>query len=231
MRRILLLAMRPFIDWLRLVRAQLRYPEARVESPDIARSASLGAYVTIYPGVEIGPRTEIGEHSYVNRYTSIGFARIGKFCSLGYHCSIGMHDHPVDMLSTSPRLYNNGDVFRTSSGWCELHTPTIIGHDVWIASHVVVLQGVTIGHGAVIAAGSVVTKDVPAYSIVAGVPAKPIRQRFDRDTVRALLDWQWWDLPLPELRKQVSLFHSRRLREVINGSLEQGKTELRTSAG
>ena len=75
----------------------------------------------------------------------------------------------------------------------------LIGNDVWIGYEAVILSGVTIGDGAIVAARSVVTKDVPPYTIVGGVPAKPIRRRFDRETIDALLELRWWDWPAEKL--------------------------------
>ena len=81
----------------------------------------------------------------------------------------------------------------------------VIKNDVWIGSHVLLLEGITIGDGAIIAAGAVVTKDVPPYSIVGGVPAKIIKKRFDDDTIRQLLELDWWSKPIDEIE---SLFNN-----------------------
>jgi len=76
---------------------------------------------------------------------------------------------------------------------------TSIGHDVWIGASAIILDGVTVGHGAVIAAGAVVTKDVPPYAIVGGVPGKVLRMQFDNKKIDQLLLWQWWNLTLNQL--------------------------------
>jgi serine acetyltransferase len=81
-----------------------------------------------------------------------------------------------------------------------------IGHDVWIGARVLVLGGVNIGIGAVVAAGAVVTKDVPPYAIVAGVPARIIRYRFNEDQIRTLLETRWWDMSIAELKASKDLF-------------------------
>ncbi len=88
----------------------------------------------------------------------------------------------------------------------------VIGNDVWIGYEAVVLSGVTIGDGAIVAARSVVTKDVPPYTIVGGVPARPIRKRFGQETIGALLELKWWDWPLEKL--------SGKLRAIQAGDLE-----------
>ena len=86
--------------------------------------------------------------------------------------------------------------------------PIRIGSDVWIGSHVIVMGGVTIGDGAVVAAGSIVTKDVPPFAIVGGVPAKIIKFRFPSETIKRLLEIRWWDLPDEEITKHIDLFHT-----------------------
>ena len=88
----------------------------------------------------------------------------------------------------------------------------VIGNDVWIGYEAVILSGVTIGDGAIVAARSVVTRDVPPYTIVGGVPARPIRRRFDQETIDALLELRWWDWPLEKLSKS--------LRAIQAGDLE-----------
>jgi len=86
---------------------------------------------------------------------------------------------------------------------------TQIGNDVWIGARAIVLDGISIGDGAVIAAGAVVTKDVPPYAIVGGVPAKLIRYRFEDDVIQELLKWKWWDLSLDDLQKNAPQFISQ----------------------
>ena len=97
----------------------------------------------------------------------------------------------------SPVFYAGRDSVKAKFSQHELKAPgrVFIGHDVWVGRSAIVLPGVTVGHGAVIGAGSVVTKDVPPYAIVAGNPAKLIRFRFDQDTVGKLMLIQWWDWP------------------------------------
>lgn len=89
-----------------------------------------------------------------------------------------------------------------------------IGNDVWIGANVIILDGIEIGDGAVVAAGSVITKSVPPYAIVGGVPAKIIRYRFEKDKIEKLLILKWWDMDLAYLRKNFTKFHN------IDGFLE-----------
>ncbi|MEM5663830.1 CatB-related O-acetyltransferase [Bacillus toyonensis] len=111
----------------------------------------------------------------MNSDTRIISGIIGKFCSISYGCQIGMSEHPTNYISTSPYSYGSSNIFGITPYFEEVHSPPIIGNDVWIGGRVIILQGVTIGDGAIIAAGAVVNKDVPPYTIVGGVPAKPIK--------------------------------------------------------
>ena len=132
--------------------------------------------------------------------------KIGRYCSVAKHVDIGLPQHPTNWLSIHPRQYfdNYGNwsrhtgtnvsvkEFSGESGMTE------IGNDVWIGDHVVIMSGVHIGDGAIVAAGAVVTKDVPPYAIVGGVPARVIRYRFSEDEVSKLLKMQWWDYDIAD---------------------------------
>ena len=173
----------------------------------VGSNVTLGKNLALYKGVDI--RTGIiGDFSLVNKDTIIQAAEIGKFTSIGPRCQIGMPEHPVDHMTTSPFIYNPNRSILDLHSWTENHTPPIIGNDVWIGANVVVLQGVKIGDGAIVAAGAVVTKDVEPYSIVGGVPAKMIKKRYDEETIHYLLDLKWWDMPIKELRKYKYLFEA-----------------------
>jgi acetyltransferase-like isoleucine patch superfamily enzyme len=139
---------------------------------------------------------KLGDHSYIQKNSSIFNAEIGKFCSIasnvsigpGIHKTDGISTHPVFYLSNTPlvKKYSNRDVFESSKR-------TVIGHDVWIGEKSIVLDGVEIGTGAIIAAGSVVTKNVDPYAIVGGVPAKLLKFRFTENEIEAILYSEWWN--------------------------------------
>lgn len=145
-------------------------------------------------------------------YAVSGFyfgCRVGRYCSFGEQVQIGRHAHPLHYFSSSPffyrpypeildqelpvdiDLYPNIDYRRDTPP--VIARMTEIGHDVWIGHGAFVLPGVRIGHGAVVAAQSVVTKDIPPYAIVAGSPARIKRYRFSDNEIERLLDVRWWD--------------------------------------
>lgn len=140
----------------------------------------------------------IGRYSYMGYDCTIINSEIGSFCSLASGIHIGLAEHPTSWVSTSPvfQKVKNSSVRKKFS---QINLPkapkTLINHDVWIGTNAIIKKGVHIGTGAVIASGAIVTKDVEPYAIVGGCPAKLIRFRFDKDTVKALLDSRWWELP------------------------------------
>ena len=158
----------------------------------------------------------IGDYSCVNRsalqrYINIGMfsyicdTETGSYCSFGSRVSIGGYEHPTDRLTTHEFSY------RDMSNYYDESLPfrpddyqpgrrTIIGSDVWVGNNVCIKAGVFVGDGVIIGQGSVVTKNVPSFSVVAGNPSRVIRYRFDDQTIRDLCCLKWWNFDIGELK-------------------------------
>jgi acetyltransferase-like isoleucine patch superfamily enzyme len=152
----------------------------------------------------------IGAYSYIGHTSNIFRAQIGKFCSVSRYVNIGLSSHPINTVSSSPIFFSANNV--TGHRWIDKDVyddrpdPVAIGNDVWIGMNTTIMGGVTVGNGAVIAAHSVVTKDIPPYAIVAGIPAKIIRYRFDDELIKQLEESNWWDLPEELIRQNIAKF-------------------------
>jgi len=144
---------------------------------------------------------EIGAYSYVSPKTEIQHAVIGRYCSIGDNVNMRGSAHPKDWLSSHPfpytNLYSHSRPYRPPLAFEGYGRRTIVGHDVWIGSRAIVLPGVEIGTGAIVGAGAVVAKDVPAYAVVAGNPAKVVKYRFEPPLIERLLQSAWWTYDLP----------------------------------
>lgn len=142
--------------------------------------------------------------------------KIGKFCSIacGARFLFNSANHTMNSLSTYPFpiFFEEWglDVKDITSAW-DNKGDIVIGNDVWIGYEAVIMAGVTIGDGAIIGARAVVTKDVPPYTIVGGVPAKQIRKRFSDETISELLNLKWWDWPIEKISHNIELIKSGNL--------------------
>lgn len=163
-----------------------------------APSVSIRGEVVLEPPVRLYQSaaiadSNIGAYSYVSPHTIVQRATIGRYTSIGDHCTIGPNQHPTGWLSSSPAFYESQLFGAAIEGPpFEKQSPVSIGSDVWIGAQAAIMGGVTIGDGAVIAFGAVVTHDVPDYAIVGGVPARQIRCRFDPHLIAQLLEFRWW---------------------------------------
>lgn len=156
----------------------------------------LGNYTHILKKCTIN-HSRLGNYTYVSDNGLIQNTTIGNYCSISNNVTIGLGLHPLSLFSTSPLFYRTNNTFKIKVIEKDLgfeeYKSTAIGSDVWIGARVIIIDGVKVEHGAVIAAGAVVTKDVPAYAIVGGVPAKLIRYRFSEHVREALLKTLWWE--------------------------------------
>jgi acetyltransferase-like isoleucine patch superfamily enzyme len=152
----------------------------------------------------------LGRGSYVNRGSQVYHARIGQFVCIGPEVIIGPGEHPVHgVVSSHPMFYSTtpqANPVLVSQSRFEEFPITKIGNDVWIGARAILKTGVTIGDGAVIAAGAVVTSDVPPYTIVGGVPAKTIRMRYSPEQQRVVEQVAWWNRDWAWVKSHADLF-------------------------
>ena len=174
-----------------------------------ARNTKVAPYTHLDSGVLLA-RCEIGSYSYVSKGTTMVQARVGRYCSIAPECRIGMASHATDLLSTSPIFFsksNKIDVSLVDEDCYKEFDNIEIGNDVWIGARVMIMGGCRIGNGSIVAAGSVVTKDVEPFSIVGGVPARKIRSRFDESLVVLLEKSKWWEYSHTELKNLANLHY------------------------
>lgn len=171
-------------------------------------NTQIGSFISIAKNV-IVRNSEIGDHSYLNANNHINNIKIGKFSSIASNIKFGLGIHPTHLITTHPAFYSNNKPFKTfaDKNYFEEYLPITIGNDVWIGQESMIMGGVTISDGAIVAARAVVTKDVPPYAIVGGVPAKIIRYRFDKETISKLLRIKWWNKAEGFLEENFLLFH------------------------
>lgn len=178
-----------------------RFPHAIVSPKSIVVNTKLGRGVKIYRGVLLKD-CEVGDHTYITSNFAITSivrdTKIGKYCSIGPNFQCLSRSHNLKNLSTYPFLTfgwitkQNEDA---KNNLTDMELKRIeIGNDVWIGANVIILGGVKVGNGAVLGAGSVVTKNVEPYAIVAGNPARLIRYRIKENVINHLMKIRWWDM-------------------------------------
>jgi len=173
------------------------------------RDSSFGAYC------EVGARKQVsecsfGDYSYIVSDADIIYATVGKFCSIAAHTRINPGNHPLERVALNHFTYrssayglgeDDADFFQ----WRRDHHVTL-GHDVWIGHGAILLPGVSVGNGAAIGAGAVVSRDVPPFAIVVGVPGRVLRYRFAPEIIAALARIAWWDWPHERLAEGLQDF-------------------------
>ena len=191
--------------------------EPRIDPTAVVKDSSLGRWTAIGARTSI-QETVFGDYSYASNDCDIIYSRIGKFCSIASHVRINPGNHPLwraalhhfTYRSRSYGLHCEDDL--EFFDWRRAH-PVVLGEDVWVGHGAVLLPGVNIGTGAVVGAGAVVTKDVPPFTIVAGVPAKTIRRRVSREAEKALMRVRWWDWPHEKLAEALEDFRELNIEE------------------
>ncbi|MDP2495410.1 chloramphenicol acetyltransferase [Shimia thalassica] len=174
--------------------------------------ATFGRFVEIGKGTRI-VNSHFGDYSYCDRMADIANVEIGKFANIAATVRIGATDHPMENASLHHFLYRSSDYW-DDAGVDEAffaHRQSrraTIGHDTWIGHNAMIKPDVTVGHGAIVASGAIVTKDVPPYMIVAGIPAVPLRERFSSNVADRLLALAWWDWDHARLRAALEDFRA-----------------------
>ncbi|MBY8977389.1 chloramphenicol acetyltransferase [Rhodobacteraceae bacterium NNCM2] len=179
--------------------------EAPFVHPDCEITAStFGRYVEIGRGSRIG-HSVIGDYSYCDRAADIANAHIAKFANIASFVRIGPTDHPMERASLHHFQYRSADYWddaeMDADFFAKRHARVAtIGNDTWIGHGAIIRPEVTVGDGAVIAAGALITKDVAPYTIVAGLPAKPLRRRYSEEVAKRMIALAWWDWSHEALR-------------------------------
>ena len=169
-------------------------PSAIVKNSILKYYARLKEYTEIHSSL-------LGEYSYVSQYSIVNKATIGKFCSIANGCYIGLWEHNTEVSTHSFYLYeHSGNFVQGYTNYDKDNIETIIGNDVWIGANAVIMKGVTIESGVIIGAGAVVTKDIPAYAIAVGNPAKVIKYRYEKEDIQWLLELRWWNFSRDKLK-------------------------------
>jgi acetyltransferase-like isoleucine patch superfamily enzyme len=185
-------------------------PTCKIMSTNL-HNVTLGKYVAIITGAFLN-KVDIGDFSYISNSAVVSNVEIGKFCSIGSSVQIGLAPHPSKVfVSTYPAFYTEKISgcplsFREDNIFDDAIPKTTIANDVWIGANVIIPGRIHIGTGAIVAAGSVLVKDVPPYAIVGGNPARVIRYRFTENQIKILLKSKWWNWPTEKILQHVDDF-------------------------
>lgn len=199
----------------KLSETPLVHPTAEVVDSVLGRYTEIGERCRVH-------EAELGDYSYMTQDCHIWCAAIGKFSNIAASVRLNATNHPVERATLHHFTYRASDYWDDAAHETEFFAArrarkVRVGHDTWLGHGSTVLPGVTVGDGAVVGAGAVVSKDVAPYTIVGGVPARPIRERFDRKTAARLQALAWWDWDHARLRAALDDFRTLS----IDGFLEK----------
>lgn len=188
---------------------QGKHPSCRIcPGATVDEESVLGQYNVLFHNVKI-LSSVIGDHTYVQENSIVNEAEVGKFCSIAMGVSVGLPQHSISGVSSHPAFYLRNTPLEKTYSDRDMFMPskkTCVSHDVWIGQNAIIMSGLQIGVGAVIGAGAVVTRDVPAYAVVGGVPARIIKYRFDEKLRNDLLESKWWDMSEEWMENNYTLF-------------------------
>lgn len=188
--------------------------------PDCALTdATFGRFTELGTGTRMA-HSEMGDYSYCDRFCDIANTTIGKFANIAAFVRIGATDHPLDRASLHHFMYRSASYWADEAedaAWFDHRRSrrTTIGHDTWIGHGAMIKPDVTVGHGAVVGSGAVVTRDVAPYTIVAGNPARPIRDRQPQNIVDRMIALAWWDWDHDRLRTALPDFRRMQAAEFL----------------